>query len=210
MDKDQLGRNILQKTVDGKPIGYSVMTYPSRALDWINLRQIFTACLNRFKLNHLIPLVADIRFAWRYHENLASFFYKPAEVFKKFSVEQLLDQQAECACLRVHRFARFLDARTNEETFSFSKAQIHVRTIDVRIIQHPKLKEALDMGLNHIPLKPTNIATVVATALDAFSQFMTILNLESEGLPFEEAIELVRMLCLDQLKLASRTNRSGL
>jgi len=83
----------------------------------------------------------EIRFAWRYYENLASSLYKPVEVFKRFSMDQLLDPQGDCVCLHANRFAKFLDARTKEETSRFTKVQIHVRTTNVEIIQHPKLRE---------------------------------------------------------------------
>jgi len=82
--------------------------------------------------------------------------------------------------------------------------------MDVKIIQHAGLREAISMGLNHIPLKPTDIAVSIATALDAFSQFTQILDLENSGLPLLEATEWIRNACLEQLKTASKNNKSGL
>jgi len=179
-------------------------------MEWLDLRSLFTACLSKFGLEQLIPNVADVRFAWRYHRNLTAALYRPSEVFKKFSFAQLLDPCDDCACLKVQRFSKFLDSLTVNETSSYAKAQIHVRTMDVKIVQHTGLREAIGMGLNHIPLKPTDIAVSIATALDAFSQFTQILDLENSGLPLIEATEWIRTSCLERLKAASKSNKSGL
>jgi len=201
---------VLQKHNARKPSGYIIVTYPCRALDWIDLKKIFISCLTEFELDSLIEDAKETMFAWKYHENLAAVLYKPAEVFKKFSVLQLLDPLNECECLKANRFSRFLDSQTKDETSSFAKAQVHVRTMDARIVQNPGLREAISMGLNYIPLKPTNIAVSIATALDAFAQFAAILNLENTGLPMEEATKWVRIMCLNLLKNASRVNKWGL
>lgn len=99
--------------------------------------------------------------------------------------------------------------QTMNETSRYAKAQMHVRTTDVKIIQHTGLKEAVGMGLNHIPLKPKNIVVSIATALDTFGQFMQILGLESVGLPIVDATEWVRRSCLEQLKTTSKANKLG-
>jgi hypothetical protein len=55
----------------------------------------------------------------------------------------------------------------------------HLFTMDTRIIQHGELRQAISQGLNHIPLKPTSLATCVATIMDAFDQLISILDLEN-------------------------------
>lgn len=154
--------------------------------------------------------VSEIMFAWRYHDNLASIFYKPAEVFKKFSFIHLLDVNELCVCSKAKRLIKFLDFQTSLEGDSFVPAQAHVRTVDTSLIQQKDLREAVTMGLNHIPLKPTNLAACVATALDAFTQFCQILNLEAAGLPVENALQWIQSRCLSELKLAAKSNRAGL
>ena len=148
-------------------------------------------------------------FVWRYHDSITTSLYKPSEVFKRFTFSQLLDSQADCACLKVKRFAKFLDDRTLQKCSSFDKPQVHVRTTDVNIIQHPDLRHAIGMGLNHIPLKPIDISVSIATILDAFRQLTSILDLENAGLPLTEATEWVRKYSLEVLKSASRTNKAG-
>ena len=77
------------------------------------------------------------------------------------------------------------------------------------IIQHPSLRQALKQGLNHIVLRPTNIAQAVAVALDAFDQLVTILHLDQIGFPINEARERLHSISLNALKAASRSNKYG-
>lgn len=207
---DQLGRVMIQKFNARKPIGFIILTYPSRALEWICLRKVFAECLIKFDMEHMVPCIADVMFAWKYHDKLSSTFYRPSEVFKKFSFLHLLDENDHCACLHAKRLSRFLDPQTSNETSSFAAAQVHVRSVDINLIQHQELRKALSMGLNHIPLKPTCIAVSIACILDAFMQLVHILKLEQLGLPTRDASEWIRSTCLAQLKTAARTNRSGL
>jgi len=130
---------VLQKHNTRKPSGYIIRTYLCCALDWIDLQKIFVSCLSRFELEYLIPDATKIMFAWKYHKNLSAILYKLAEVFKKISFLQLLDPHNECACLKVSRFSKFLDVQSKEETSCFAKAQVHVRTMDMRIVQHSGL-----------------------------------------------------------------------
>jgi len=179
-------------------------------MEWINLRKIFAECLSQFGFEHLTTALSEVRFAWRYHDSLLSTLYKPTDVFKKFSFSQLLDLNVQCICLRAKRLAKFLDVQTCQEGHSYVPAQLHVRSVDVKLIQQPDLRKAIGMGLNHIPLKPTNLSVCIATSIDAFHQLVHILDLENMGLPINEAVEWVRSKCLDELKTASRTNRAGL
>lgn len=73
----------------------------------------------------------------------------------------LLDPHNKCAYLRVNKFVRFFDIKIKDETFWFAKMQIHIRTMDVEIVQHLRLQEAIKMELNLILLKPTNITIIL-------------------------------------------------
>jgi len=208
--KDQLGRSALKKLNSRQPIGYIILTYPCRAMEWVNLRQIFSECLTNFDLVHLVPALQDVRFAWKYHDNMATVLYKPAEVFKKFSFVHLLDETNVCMCLRAKRFKSFLDVQTSHELCSAVPSQPHVRTVDTNLIQNRELRQAVAQGLNHIPVKPTKLAVSVATTIDAFMQLVRILRLESEGLDIANATEWIRSSALARLKLAAKENKAGL
>ena len=112
MTRDQLGRVSIQKYNERKPIGFIILTYPSRALEWICLRRVFSDCLIKFDLEYMVPAIADVMFAWKYHDKLSSSFYRPSEVFKKISFVHLLDETVNCACLHAKRLSRFLDEKT--------------------------------------------------------------------------------------------------
>ena len=159
---------------------------------------------------HMVPCIADVMFAWKYHDKLSSTFYRPSEVFKKFSFIHLLDETDKCMCLHAKRLAKFLDVQTAQETSCMVVPQMHVRTVDIDLVQHRELRAALAMGLNHIPLKPTCLSVSIATILDAFMQLIQILKLELLGLPIDQACEWVRSTCLAQLKSAAKANKSGL
>jgi len=59
--------------------------------------------------------------------------------------------------------------------------------MDLAIIQHPSLRNAVAQGLNHTPVQPVNINHAVATNLDAFEQLIPILQLESTDFPINTA-----------------------
>jgi hypothetical protein len=162
-----------------------------------------------FNYSHLVPDSQDIMFAWRYLDNLSTVFYKPALVFKQFSHTNLQDQFQLCLCRRAKRFSRFLDPKTKEESSKYGPDDVYVRTMDISIVQHVELRKALSKGLNHVPLKPTNISVSLAVAFDAFLQFLSILNLDNIGFPVQEASIWFRDTCLSQLKAASKRNKFG-
>jgi hypothetical protein len=135
--------------------------------------------------------------------------YKPASVFKKFSFVHLLDELEPCACNTATRLRKFCDPLTKNEHSSFGKPSCHVRSMDLDLIQHPGLRVALKQGLNHIVLRPTNIAQAVATMLDAFEQLIPILHLDSIQFPISEARAHLHNLCLHTLKAANHSNKYG-
>ena len=210
MSTDSLDRNILLKANLRKPTGFIILTYQCRALEWLNLRQLYAECLEMFGEGQSVPLIQNVMFAWKYLNSLSKVVYKPALVFRDFSFLHLLDETKTCLCLSAKRLHRFLDSKTKDEVSSFAREQVHVRTVDMNIVHHKGLREALAMGLNHIPVRPTsNFAVSIATALHGFEQLVTILSLENSGFPMQEACEWLRTKCLEQLKSCSKTNKYG-
>ena len=150
-----------------------------------------------------------ITFAWSYTDNLSTVFYKPASVFKKFSFVELLNEDYSCACSIAARLRKFCDPLIINETSSYAITSIHVRTMDLSIIQHSGLRDALSQGLNHIPLNPTKIGQAIAVIMDAFSQLVDILQLTKLQFPIEEAHIHLQAKCLAILKSAYKTNKFG-
>ena len=172
---------------------------------------MYASCLAQFGCEQLSSMIDDVLIAWRYHHNLISTLYQPARVFKRFSILELLDAQHECACASSKRLAKFLDPQTLDEWSSFVPPAVHVRTVDVKIIHHKRLRDAVAMGLNHIPMKPTtSFAPYIATILDGFKQIVQILKLYNQNFPVDTTLNWLRDACLDQLKYSSQINRLDL
>jgi len=178
-------------------------------MEWINLKLLFQEMLTVFGFLHLIPIVQEMLFAWRYHDSISSLFYKPTIVFKNFAFDDVLDSSKKCLCKSAKRLRKFLDPLTMQESTSTTAPDIHVRTVNCDLLQNADLRKAVAMGLNHIPLKPTSIGVCIATILDAFSQVTNILGLASCEFPLIEAKEWVRVTCLAQLKKAKNKNKYG-
>lgn len=183
--------------------------YCSRAIEWIHLRQIIREVLSHFGLSEQVDL-DSVAFSWSYDRNLATKIYKPSEVFKKFSFILLLDPEALCACHTAKRFQSFLDPLTANEWSGPVKSSPHVRSMDLRIIQNPKLRAALQQGLNHIPLAPTDLNQALLVAVDAFERLYDLLRLQEYGLELQDASSFFRQLCYDRLCRGSKANRFGL
>ena len=131
---------------------YVRIHYSSGALEWINICRLFQELLILFQFSHMCSLVENIVFAWSYDRNLVAVLYKPAAIFKQFSFVHLLHEDDTCACTSTTRLRNFCDLLTITKTSRFSKPTVHVRTMDINIIQHKQLRSALCQGLNHIPL----------------------------------------------------------
>ena len=177
-------------------------------MEWINLRQIFREVFSYFGLSDQVN-VDNIAFSWSYDRNLATHFYKPSDLFKHFSFIHLLDPDDNCVCMTVRRFRSFIDPLTVHECSDYSKPAPHVRTMDLRIVQNPKLRAELARGLNHIPLSPTDLNQAVHVTLDAFARLYCLLRLQDYGLALHEASAYCKQLCVDKLYSASRSNRFG-
>ena len=206
---DAYGRRKVMKTKRQEHSGFIKLTYGSRAIEWLNIRQLLLDLLIFYNFSHTCPVVKDIIFAWSYLGNLSKIFYKPASVFKNFSFVHLFDEHDKCACTSASRLRNFCDPLTINEESKYCKSSLHVRTMNVDIIQHPGLRQALKQGLNHIVLRPTNIAQAVAVTLDAFDQLIGILHLDQIAFPINEARARLHSICLNTLKAPSRGNKHG-
>jgi hypothetical protein len=167
--------------------GFIKMFYSSRALEWINLRKLFLDLLVFFQFSHLCSSVEDLTFVWSYDHTIASVLYRPAAVFKQFSFVHLLHENEQCACMSTSRLRNFCDPLTATETSSFCNPSVHVRTMNMDIIQHRELRLAISLGLNHIPLQPTSIANAIAAVMHAFDQLVVILSLVQLQFPLADA-----------------------
>ena len=163
-----------------------------------------------FNFSFLIPELHDITYAWRYLDNVASILYKPAAVFKHFSFLDLFDMTKTCLCYTAKRLTKYLDPKTLVETSTFAPAAMHVRIANTNLVQHSRLRNAVAMGLNHIPLKPTMLSACVSIVLNAFEQISIILKLQPLGFPIETAVEWLQTTSLKQLKAAAKLNKQGL
>jgi hypothetical protein len=207
--KDNYGRTKVEQVASQKRVGFIRILYGNRALEWLNLRKVFKELLVFFQFAYLCSNVDNITFAWSYNDNLSTVFYEPSSVFKAFSFIDLLDEDQYCLCTSANRLKNYCDPLTAFELSSYCKASMHVRTMDLSIIQHNGLRLALFQGLNHIPLKPSNIAKAIAIAMDAFMQLVEILDLPSIDFPVQEARLRLYSICLSTLKAANHSNKFG-
>jgi hypothetical protein len=182
------------------------VNYCSRALEWVNMKQLFSEVFNHFSVPHLIPLLLNIMFAWNFLPNVSRFCYKPAMVFKDFHVSSLMNDSYECICNSSKRLVQFLDPDTRNENNIDPRA--HVRTMDTNIIHHRELREAMALGLNHIPLKNTNIREAIQVIADTFGQVCQLLQVD-EYFNVEGASRMVRTMSRDKLLSAMRENLFG-
>ena len=140
------------------------VNYCSRALEWVNMKQLFFEVFTQFSIPHLIPFLLNIMFAWNFLPNVSRFCYRPALVFKDFDVSAHMIGAYECICNSSKRLIQFLDPETIDDTNG--DPRMHVRTMDTTIIHHYGLREVVTLGLNHIPLRNTNIREIVQVVTD--------------------------------------------
>lgn len=208
LTKDTYGRTILQRVQKQHGIKYLSIRYCSRAMEWLDLRRTFKEVLSHFGILDQIDL-DSLAFAWSYDRSIATRVYKPSQVFKHFSFVHLLDKHEKCMCNSFKRFESFLDPLTFVECDEFSHPVHHVRTIDLNIIQHPKLREAIGMGLNHIPLSPTDTSQALKVAIDAFQRMYSMFRLHEFALDMQVATMYFERVCCNRLSHASRSNKFG-
>ena len=107
-------------------------------MEWLNLRKAFIQVLSHFELSEQL-LLDFIVLSWTYCKNLSTELYQPSKVFKQFSFVELLDNSNACVCMSASRLKPFLDPLTGLEHSDFCKSACHIRTMNLEIIQHPKL-----------------------------------------------------------------------
>ena len=204
--RNVLGRNFVSrnKTMDKTCIIH--VHYCSRALEWVNMKGIFPEVFSHFSIPNFIPMLLNIMFAWNFSPNVSKFCYKPALAFKEFSVELLMIWAYDCMCTKSKRLAPFVDPNTMVDNHQDPRA--HVRTMDTRIIHHHGLREAITLGLNHIPLRNTNIREVVQVVVNIFIHVCQLLKVEG-CLDVESASKLVRTISRDKLISTMKENLYG-
>ena len=160
-----------------------------------------------FSIPNVIPALLNIMFAWSYHPNISTYCYKPSMVFKDFEIQDCMTSEDTCICHSSRRFSKFLDQETSEEN-NEGNNRGHVRTMDISIIQHKGLRQALTMGLNHIPLRPTIIFEAIQVIHDTFLQVCQVLNVE-HMLDMDVATKEVRQRSKRILLEAYKINKFG-
>jgi hypothetical protein len=109
-------------------------------------------------------------------------------------------------CAKSKRLAQFVDPGTMDD--NYHDPRTHVCTMNTRIIHHHGLREAITLGLNHIPLKNTNIQEAIQVVVNTFVQVCQLLKVK-ECLDVESASKLVRTIARDKLIAAMNENLYG-
>ena len=201
-----LGRRFVSRNKNTDRTGIVHVNYCSRAMEWVNMKQLFSEIFTQFSIPHMIPLLLNIMFAWNFCPNVAKFCYRPALVFKDFSVNTLINDSCECICNSSKRLVQFLDTDTMDSNVDGTK--IHVRTMDTKIIHNHGLREAITLGLNHIPLRNTNIREAIQVVMDSFGQVCSLLRVD-ELIDMDLASKMVRAKTKDKLVSAMKENLFG-
>lgn len=89
-------------------------------------------------------------------------------MFCDFDRETLYLQSSPCMC-HLKCSSKFVDPLMLSEKHLCSP-QMHVRTIDLTLIQTTSLKSNLQKGLNHIPLEPTWYNEVTSVLIEVWNQ----------------------------------------
>ena len=180
--------------------------YCSRALEWVNMKKLFSEVFTHFSIPHIIPILLKLMFAWSFFPNVSRYCYRPASVFKEFDVSLLIAGSYACVCDKAKRFHNFIDPETMNDNVDNPMA--HVRTMDTHIIHHRGLREAIALGLNHIPLRHTNIQEAIQVIVDTFLQVCQVLKLGG-CLDISSATGMVRTRSKEILMSAAKGNLYG-
>ena len=111
-----------------------------------------------------------------------------------------------CICNSYKRLIQFLDPDTMDNTSG--DLRMHVRTMDTKIIHNHGLREAITLGLNHIPLRNTNIHEIVQVIVDTFGHVCHLLKAD-ELIDMELESKRVRVRSRDKLVSAMKDNIFG-
>ena len=75
------GRRYISRAKNMDRTGIIHVNYYSMAMEWVNMKQLFFEVFTQFSIPHLIPLLLNIMFAWKFLPNVYRFCYKHALVF---------------------------------------------------------------------------------------------------------------------------------
>ena len=170
------------------------------------MKQLFSEVFTQFSIPHLIPLLLNIMFTWNFLPNVVKFCYRPALVFKDFSVKTHINDSYHCICNNSKRLMQFLDPDTMDNTNGNSK--MHVRTMDTKIIHNKGLREAVTLGLNHISLRNTNVRETVQVVMDTFGHVCQLLKVD-ELIDVDMVFKVVRAKARDKVISTMRENLFG-
>lgn len=125
---------------------------------------------------------------------------------KVFSVELLINWSYDCHCTSSKRLAQFIDHDIIDDNSNDPRA--HVCTMDTKIIHHHGLREAITLGLNHIPLRTTNIQEAIQVVIKIFIHICQVFGVEG-CINVDTASKLVRTMTREKLILAMKENLYG-
>ena len=165
------------------------------------MKQLFSEVFTQFSIPHFISLLLNIMFAWNFISNVSRFCYRPASVFKDFTVGSHMIDSEDCICNSSKRLIQFLDPDTMD--ISNGDSKMHVCTMDTKIIHNHGLREAVTLGLNHIPLRNTTIRETVQVIVDTFGQICLLLKVD-ELIDVDMASKVVRAKSRDKLVSAMK------
>ena len=175
-------------------------------MEWVNMKQLFAEVFTQFSMPHLVPLLLNIMFAWSFLPNVTKFCYRPASVFKDFNVKTHINDSFQCICNSSKRLMQFLDPDTMDNSNGNSK--MHVRTMDTSIIHNKGLRDAITLGLNHIPLRNTNVRETIQVIMDTFGQVCQLLKVD-ELINVDMISKVVYTKARDKVISAMRENLYG-
>ena len=206
LSRNTLGRQFVTRIKKSECSGIIHVRYCSRALEWVNMKKLFSEVFVHFSIPHVIPILLNLMFAWSFFPNVSRYCYKPATVFKEFKVAMLVNGSYMCICNKAKRFSEFIDPGTMDNNVDTPMA--HVRTMDTHIVRHHGLREAIALGLNHIPLRNTKLQEAIQVVVDTFVQVCQVLKLGG-CLDISSATKMVRTRCKDILMSAAKSNMYG-
>jgi hypothetical protein len=206
LSHNTLGRQFVAKVKKSECSGIIHVKYCSRALEWVNMKKLFSEVFTHFSIPHVILILLKLMFAWSFFPNVSRYCYKLATVFKEFDVSMLINGSYTCICNKAKRFHDFIDPETMDDNVANPIA--HVRTMDTHIIHHRGLREAIALGLNHIPLRNTNIQEAIQVVMDTFEQVCQVLGLRG-CLDISSATRMVRTKCKEILMSVAKDNMYG-
>ena len=206
LSRNILGRQFVSRIKNSDCSRIIHVKYCSRALEWVNMNKLFSKVFTYFSIPHIIPILLKLMFVWNFFPNVSRYYYKPATVFKDFSVLLFINGSYACIYNKAKKFHMFLDPDTIDHNLINPMA--HVRTMDTNIIHHHELRDTITLGLNHIPLRNTNMQETIQVIMDIFLQVYQVLKLEG-CLDVHSATKMVRTRCKETLTSAFKSNLFG-